>query len=281
MLAAYKLRAVPINVNYRYVEDELVYLFDNADAVALVYQAEFSPRIAAVKDRLPLLRHLVVIDDGTGTRTPPARCRTRRRWPPQSPERDFGPRDDDDIYILYTGGTTGYPKGVVWRHEDVWRVLGGGIDFMTGERIADEYQMSRAAKEADGVDRPRARAAHARRRAVGHPRRPVQRQHERADAEVRPARGVGGRRALQDRRAHHHRRRDGPPADRGAPRADLRHHLARVDRVDGGGVLARREGPAPRAAPEPRHQRGRRLHRDRLQRAAARREGRDRERRPG
>ena len=67
MLAAYKLRAVPINVNYRYVEEELVYLFDNADAVAVIYQAEFSPRIAAVKDRLPLLKHLVVIDDGSGT----------------------------------------------------------------------------------------------------------------------------------------------------------------------------------------------------------------------
>src|SRR5688572_9532378 len=63
MLAAYKLRAVPINVNYRYVEDELVYLFDNADVVAAVYQAEFSPRIAAVRGRLPMLRHLVEIDD--------------------------------------------------------------------------------------------------------------------------------------------------------------------------------------------------------------------------
>ena len=65
MLAAYKLRAVPINVNYRYVEDELLYLFDNADVVAVVYQAQFSTRIAAVKDRLPLLRHLVEVDDGT------------------------------------------------------------------------------------------------------------------------------------------------------------------------------------------------------------------------
>ena len=51
-------------------------------------------------------------------------------------ERDFGERSGDDIYMLYTGGTTGYPKGVIWRHEDVWRVLGGGIDFMSGIPLA-------------------------------------------------------------------------------------------------------------------------------------------------
>ena len=91
MLAAYKLRAVPINVNYRYVEEELVYLFDNADAVAVVYQAEFAPRIAAVKDRLPQLKHLVVIDDGIGHgRTTPARSTTRRRWPPRRPSVTSG-----------------------------------------------------------------------------------------------------------------------------------------------------------------------------------------------
>ena len=67
ILAAYKLRAVPVNVNYRYVEAELRYLFDNADLVALVHDAQFTPRIAAVRDSLPLLRHLVAIDDGSGT----------------------------------------------------------------------------------------------------------------------------------------------------------------------------------------------------------------------
>ena len=90
MLAAYKLRAVPINVNYRYVEDELVYLFDNADAVAVVYQAEFSPRIAAVKDKLPLLRHLIVIDDGTGTPNTAGATPYEDALAGASPERDFG-----------------------------------------------------------------------------------------------------------------------------------------------------------------------------------------------
>ena len=64
----------------------------------------------------------------------------------QSAERDFGVRSADDIHIIYTGGTTGYPKGVMWRHEDFWRVLGGGIDFMTGEPLT-EYDQSEQAKQ--------------------------------------------------------------------------------------------------------------------------------------
>jgi 3-oxocholest-4-en-26-oate---CoA ligase len=149
MLAAFKLRAVPINVNYRYVEDELAYLLDNSDAVALVHQAQFTPLVAAVRPRLPLLRHAVVVDDGTGTQIDEGAVRYEDALAAASPARDFEPRSADDIYILYTGGTTGYPKGVVWRHEDVWRVLGGGIDFLTGERVEDEHQMSRQAAEAE------------------------------------------------------------------------------------------------------------------------------------
>ena len=149
ILAAYKLRAVPINVNYRYVESELRYLFDNADLVALVHDAQYAPRIAAVRDALPMLRHLVVIDDGSD-----ADASSLGSVPYDdalaavSPDRDFGPRSDDDIYILYTGGTTGMPKGVVWRQEDVIRVLGGGVDFDTGELIEDEYRFSRQAVDA-------------------------------------------------------------------------------------------------------------------------------------
>ena len=64
-LAAYKVRAVPVNVNFRYVDDELRYLFDNADFKAVIYDREFAPRIRAVRDSLPMLRHLVHMDDGT------------------------------------------------------------------------------------------------------------------------------------------------------------------------------------------------------------------------
>jgi acyl-CoA synthetase (AMP-forming)/AMP-acid ligase II len=70
-----------------------------------------------------------------------------------SGERDFPPRSADDIFMIYTGGTTGHPKGVMWRHEDIWRTLGGGIDFVTGERLADEWAQSRKGAEGGGMVR--------------------------------------------------------------------------------------------------------------------------------
>ena len=70
-----------------------------------------------------------------------------------SAARDFGPRSPDDVYIIYTGGTTGHPKGVMWRHEDIWRTLGGGIDFVTGETLDDEWSQSRTGAEDDGMVR--------------------------------------------------------------------------------------------------------------------------------
>ena len=85
-----------------------------------------------------------------------------------SPERDFGPRSADDRYILYTGGTTGMPKGVVWRHEDVLFALGGGIDFLTGERATGPEDLVEPRPE-DGLRAhvPAHRPAHARRHPVG------------------------------------------------------------------------------------------------------------------
>ena len=98
MFACFKLRAVPINVNYRYVETELRYLYDNADCVVTIAEREFVDRIEAVRGELPLLRSVLVIGDAYEAAIAAA-----------SPERRFGRRSPDDIYIVYTGGTTGMP----------------------------------------------------------------------------------------------------------------------------------------------------------------------------
>src|SRR4029450_9525016 len=120
MLAAFKLRAVPINVNYRYVEDELRYLFRDADLKALVHDVEFAPRIDAVRDGLPLLTTTLSVGDGGGYEKVLAES---------SPERMPVQRSGDDLYIIYTGGTTGMPKGVVWRQEDAFYSCFGGGDY--------------------------------------------------------------------------------------------------------------------------------------------------------
>jgi acyl-CoA synthetase (AMP-forming)/AMP-acid ligase II len=128
MLAAFKLRAVPINVNYRYVERELQYLFDNADIVAAVVHREFAPRVAAVRSDCPGLAHVIVVDDGSGAVRPDASVDYEEALAGAPPGRpDGADRSGDDLYIAYTGGTTGMPKGVMWRHEDIFfAALGGG-----------------------------------------------------------------------------------------------------------------------------------------------------------
>ncbi|HTK15738.1 MAG TPA: acyl-CoA synthetase [Acidimicrobiia bacterium] len=143
MIAAFKLRAVPINVNYRYVEDELRYLLDDADVKAVVFHREFAPKLAAIRSSLPDVHTYVAVEDGT--EPAPADLEAfdyDAMLGNASPERRFGPRSADDLYILYTGGTTGMPKGVMWRHEDVFfgalgGAGGGGKPITSPEQIAE------------------------------------------------------------------------------------------------------------------------------------------------
>ena len=142
-LACYKLRAIPVNVNYRYVEAELRYLFSEAELKGLVFDRQYGDKVTALLPDFPGMRALLAIDDDSDTELPAGAADFAAAIAAQSAARDFGERSPDDIYLLYTGGTTGYPKGVLWRHEDVWRTLGGGIDFATGERLADEWEQIR------------------------------------------------------------------------------------------------------------------------------------------
>jgi acyl-CoA synthetase (AMP-forming)/AMP-acid ligase II len=126
MLGAYKARVAPFNVNYRYVEDELLYLLDNAEATALVYHARFAPTLANILPRLPRLTTLVQVADESGNALLPGAVDYDEALASADATRPDVEWSPDDLYILYTGGTTGMPKGVLWRQEDIFfGALGG------------------------------------------------------------------------------------------------------------------------------------------------------------
>jgi acyl-CoA synthetase (AMP-forming)/AMP-acid ligase II len=122
MLAAFKIRAVPININYRYVADELRYMIENAEPAALVYHAEFADTVNSVLADVPDVDvRLYVQGEADESSAPPTGAVSFEDAISQGEGgRGFPERSEDDLYIIYTGGTTGMPKGVMWRHGDVF-----------------------------------------------------------------------------------------------------------------------------------------------------------------
>jgi 3-oxocholest-4-en-26-oate---CoA ligase len=128
--AAMKVGLVPVNTNYRYGDDELSYLWTNADAVAVVFQGVFTERIEGIRDRVPGVRGWLWVDDGSGPGPDWATPYAEAATPTPGPNRTTAPwgRSGDDLIMIYTGGTTGMPKGVMWRQDDLFvRLIAGGV----------------------------------------------------------------------------------------------------------------------------------------------------------
>jgi 3-oxocholest-4-en-26-oate---CoA ligase len=128
--ASFKAGLAPINTNYRYADDELVYLWDNADCVAVVFHASFIDRIERIKERVPLVQTWLYVADESGTPCPEWAVPYDEAAAAGTDEPVQGPwgRDGDHLLMLYTGGTTGMPKGVMWRQDDLFRNLAGTLN---------------------------------------------------------------------------------------------------------------------------------------------------------
>ena len=123
--AAFKARLTHVNVNYRYIDRELIYLLDNSDASVVIYHSEFQPQVDTIRDQLPGVRHWLAVDDGK----PSAYERMAETGTGEPVDLTRSP---EDLLFLYTGGTTGMPKGVMWQHHDLYTVLGAGGNWRIG-----------------------------------------------------------------------------------------------------------------------------------------------------
>ncbi len=150
MIGAYRARVAPFNVSYRYVEEELLYLLNDSKATALVYNAEFAPHVAAIRDRLPHLKVLIQVADESGNELLPGAVDYESIVSTPAPAGGLPEPSADDLYILYTGGTTGMPKGVLWRQHDIFISAMGGRPFGSSDAMRSYEEVVERAKAAAG-----------------------------------------------------------------------------------------------------------------------------------
>jgi 3-oxocholest-4-en-26-oate---CoA ligase len=146
MTAGYRARVAPFNVNYRYVEEELLYLLTDSGAKALVYGAEFAPQVASIRDRLPDLRVLIQVADSSGNELLPGAVDYEIIVTTPAPAGGMPTPSGDDLYILYTGGTTGMPKGVLWRQHDIFMSAMGGRPFGSDKSLESYEELAEQAR---------------------------------------------------------------------------------------------------------------------------------------
>ncbi len=155
MFAAFKAGLVPINTNYRYQDDELVYLWDNADAQAVVFHGAFTATIERIRDRVPRVATWLWVDDGDGL-CPEWATPYEEAANSHDDERVVAPwgRSGDHLMMTYTGGTTGMPKGVMWRQDDLFRALVGQMNPLYRGADADPAMVRDQVRQAGPVGLP-------------------------------------------------------------------------------------------------------------------------------
>jgi acyl-CoA synthetase (AMP-forming)/AMP-acid ligase II len=151
LLGTFQARVAPFNVNFRYVKNELQYLLADSGATALIYHAAFAPRVAEILPDLPQLRVLIQIADDSGNDLIYGAVDYEAALASSSPEPPPVQHSPDDLYVLYTGGTTGMPKGVLWRQHDIFMTSFGGRNLMTSEPFGSVDEIVAAAAGGPGT----------------------------------------------------------------------------------------------------------------------------------